>query len=240
MCYKYATPKLEELLDHLKEQPPYTVEDYFEYYLADGFAHQYMPITTVERPRIISKAIWGLVPQWVTEPKQAKEFADKTLNAKSETIYERPSYKNYIGSKRCLIWTNGFFEHQWLDSKGKNKQPYFIYMNDKKPFCFGGIYSEYLNPATGELLNTFSIVTTEANTLMAEIHNNKKRMPLILTSATRESWISNLNKQQIQDLMQPLDDGELQAHRISKLITSRTEDRNVPEVQVEVPSDTLF
>lgn len=240
MCFKYATPKLSELLEHFNEQPPYTVEDYFVYYLADGFAHQYMPITTKERPSIISKAIWGLVPHWIKDSKEAKEFADKTLNAKSETIYERPSYKSYIGSKRCLVWTNGFFEHQWLDIKGKNKVPYFIYMADKKPFCFGGIYSEYVNPATGELLNTFSIITTEANTLMAEIHNNKKRMPLILTDGMRESWLNDLKKDQVEAMMKPLEDGMLKAHRISKLITSRTEDRNVPQVQVEVPSDTLF
>lgn len=242
MCFKYATPKLEEMIEYLGEQPKYTIQDYYEYYLADGFEHRYMPVTTKESPGKIEKAIWGLVPDWVNTSPQAKEIADMTLNAKSETIYEKASFKNYIGSQRCLVWTNGFFEHRWEDPKGKVKTPYFIYMKDKKPFCFGGLYSHWARPDSGELLTTFSIITTEANSLMAEIHNNKKRMPLVLTNDMQDIWLGDLDKEGIKSMMQPLPDGILTAHTISKLITNFKEDRNVPEVQAvyDYPMDSLF
>lgn len=242
MCFKYATPKLEEMIEYLGEQPKYTIEDYYEYYLADGFEHRYMPVTTTEAPDRVEKAIWGLVPKWISTSQQAKDIANMTLNAKSETIYEKSSFKNYIGTQRCLIWTNGFFEHRWEDPKGKQKTPYFIYMKDKKPFCFGGVYSIWARPDTGELLKTYSIITTEANALMSEIHNNKKRMPLILTEDIRDKWLTNLKKDEIKGIMQPLPDGMLYAHTISKLITNTGEDRNVPEVQEEFNyhRDTLW
>lgn len=242
MCVKYATPKLEELLDHLDDQPPYKVEDYYQYYLADGYAHQYMPVTTREEKRVIDKAVWGLVPHWIKTPQEAKDIANMTLNAKAETIFQKPSFKNYIGSQRCLVWTNGFFEHHWDDPKGKSKTPYFIYMPDHKPFSFGGIYSYWEVPGEDEIRKFFSIITTDSNELMTEIHNNKKRMPLIITEDKRERWLGDINKEAIQELMQPLPDGILQAHTVSKLLTSRTEDRNVQAVQdyLEYPKDSLF
>lgn len=231
MCYKYATPKLDNLLEHLKEVPAYTIQDYYQYYLADGFNHNLMPITTIEANRTIQGAIWGLVPEWIRDSQQAKEWADKTLNAKSETAFELTSFKNYIGRYRCLIWVNGFYEWQWRDAKGKTKIPYFIYMPGQVPFTMGGVYTKWQRPDTGVEMLTFSIITTEANNLMSEIHNNRKRMPLIITPENRDKWLSNLSKEQIQKMMQPLPDGMLQTHTISKLITTRGADINVPEVQ---------
>lgn len=231
MCYKYATPKLKDLLAHLEGMSPYEIEDYFEYYLADGFVTQFMPITTTENNRKIEKAIWGLVPDWILDSKEAKEWSIMTLNAKSETVFEKASFKKYIGSQRCLIWASGFFEHRWDDAKGKSKTPFFIYMPNYEPFTMGGVYSEWVRPDTGEILKTFSIITTEANQLLSEIHNNKKRMPLIITADKREAWLSDLNNEQIKELMQPLPDNILQAHTISKLITSRQDNPNQPAVQ---------
>lgn len=233
MCYKYATPKLKDLLEHLENMPPFTVNDYYACYLSDGFAHHMMPVTTAEEPNVIQPAMWGLVPSWAKTMEAAKDIAVKTLNAVSETIYEKPSFKNYIGKYRCLIWTNGFYEWQWKDVKGKTKIPYFIYMPDQQPFTFGGIYSKWVNQETGEITLTFSIITTAANQLLSEIHNNKKRMPLIIPADKRDTWLSEIDKDEIISLMQPLPDGILQAHPISKLITSRTQDNNVPEVQQE-------
>ncbi len=242
MCYKYATPKLEELIEYLGEQPEYTIEDYFHYYFADGFNHQFMPVTTSANNRLIEKAIWGLVPEYIEDSKQAKERADQNLNARSETIFSRPSYAPYISTQRCLAWASGFFEHHWDDAKGRSKTPYFIYSKDKQPFTFGGLYTNWVRPDTGEVFKTFSIITTEANHLLSEIHNNKQRMPLIIPESDRDTWLSNLSKEAITDLMKPLPDGLLSAHTISKLVTSRTEERNVPEVQdiYIPPKDTLF
>lgn len=232
MCYKYATPKLDDILQHLKDAPPFTIQDYLHYYLADGFNHNLMPITTCEANTTIQGAVWGLVPEWIHESKKAREWADKTLNAKSETVFELTSFKNYIGRYRCLIWANGFYEWQWRDSKGATKIPYFIYMPNHVPFTMGGVYTKWQRPDTGEIMLTFSIITTEANQLMSEIHNNKKRMPLIIQENEREKWLGSLIREDITSLMRPLPDGILQAHTISKLITTRGVDTNVPEIQL--------
>lgn len=245
MCYKYATPKIKELIEDLEDQPEYTVEDYQEYYLANGFDTPfYMPVTTNKEPKKVGKAIWGLVPEYVDSSQSAGAIAKKTLNARCETVFKLPSYRDYIGGNRCLIWAGGFFETQWeVPGKDKTKKtPYFIYMKDKKPFCFGGLYSEWVRPDTGEVLTTYSIITTPANDLLSEIHNNKKRMPFILTKDKREEWLSDLSKEDIIDMMKPLDNGLLSAHTVSKLANSPIEYKNVPEVQEEYiyPKDTLF
>ena len=233
MCYKYATPKLKDLLQYLEEMPAYTVKDYHEYYIADGFVHNLMPITTSEESHTIQGAIWGLVPEWIRDSQQAKDWADKTLNAKSETVFELASFKNYIGKNRCLIWASGFYEWQWRDAKGKNKIPHFIYMPNHKPYTMGGVYTKWQRPDTGATLLTFSIITTPANSLLSEIHNNKKRMPLIIQPEDRDISLSDLKRDEIETLMKPLPDGILQAHTISKLITTRGAETNVPEVQDE-------
>lgn len=93
---------------------------------------------------------------------------------------EKPSFKDSI-NKRCLVIVDGFYEWQWLDKVGKSKQKYLITHKQDEPFAFAGLYNDWLNPATGDIRRTYTIVTTEANELMAEIHNNKKRMPVSLT-----------------------------------------------------------
>jgi putative SOS response-associated peptidase YedK len=230
MCYKYSTPKLDELIAFFNEQPAYEIRDYQHYYLADGFVHPMMGITTIEEPKVIQEGYWGLIPGWAKTVEQARDIAKNTLNAVSETVYEKPSFKNYIGKYRCLIWVQGFYEWQHREG-GKEKIPHFIYRKDHKPFTFGGIYSKWPHPETGELITTFSILTTPANELLSEIHNNKKRMPLIIDPDQRERWLSQLNKDEIQVMMQVYPDGELAAHTISKLITTRGINNNVPEVQ---------
>lgn len=233
MCYKYATPTLDELLAHLQDAPAYTVQDYYQCYVADAFAHPMMPVTLATNPAKIELAQWGLIPGWAKTIEQAKDISLKTLLAVSETIYEKPSFKNYIGKQRCLIWVNGFYEWHWKDEKGKNKVPYFIYMPNHEPFSFGGVYSYWTHPDTGEVFTTFSIITTAANELMSQIHNIKKRMPLIIQPKDREKWLAAITEAEIKELMQPLPDGILQAHTISKLITARGVNNNVPEVQAE-------
>ena len=111
------------------------------------------------------------------------------MNAKIENLSEKASFKHCI-NQRCLILTNGFYEWKWLDEKGKEKQQYLISLPNDKPFAFAGIYSEWTNKNTGELLQTYAMITTEANPLMAEIHNTKKRMPVILTPQNENDWLN--------------------------------------------------
>ena len=150
-----------------------------------GFTFPKTPVITNTNEHLIQFYNWGLIPFWAKD----KTIAANTLNARIETITEKPSFRNSV-KNRCLILSDGFYEWQWLDPKGKLKQQYLITLPNEEPFAFAGIYSEWTDKNAGEQLNTYSIVTTEANKLMAEIHNNKKRMPVILTPETEKLWLA--------------------------------------------------
>lgn len=174
------------------------IEDYENFHPSDhynGFVHPYTPIITDEDQKLIQHYKWGLIPFWAKDTK----IANNTLNARIETITEKPSFRNSV-NKRCLVISDGFFEWQWLDSKGKQKQKYLISLPDDGLFAFGGIYSQWTNKSTGEIINSYSIVTTAANELMSEIHNTKKRMPIILTKENERDWLSEIPIQEFKDI----------------------------------------
>ena len=161
----------------------------------NGFIFPKNPIITDEKPNIIQLYNWGLIPSWSKD----EDIKKLTLNARIETIDEKPSFSNSI-NKRCLVIANGFYEWQWLDSKGKNKIKYEIGIGNDELFAFAGIYSTWKNPSTNEIKNTYSILTTQANHLMAEIQNSKKRMPIILKPEDENKW---LNHNPINDFALP-------------------------------------
>lgn len=150
----------------------------------NGFTFPKTPVLLDETPQLIQAANWGLIPFWAKD----KEIRKYTLNAKIETLTEKPSFRNSV-NKRCLVIANSFYEWQWLDPKGKNKQKYEISKADEELFAFGGIWSEWTDKESGEIIKSYSIVTTVANELMAKIHNTKKRMPLILNPKEEASWL---------------------------------------------------
>ncbi len=113
-----------------------------------------------------------------------------TVAAAIETVTEKPSFRNVV-NQRCLVIANGFYEWQWHDTKGKNKSKFEIGKENEELFAFAGLYSIWQNPTTGEEKNTYTIVTTEANPLMAEIHNIKKRMPIILRPEDEQKWLQH-------------------------------------------------
>ncbi|UJH92137.1 SOS response-associated peptidase [Antarcticibacterium sp. 1MA-6-2] len=129
------------------------------------------PVITNENPEEINLYHWGLIPQWAKD----ENIKKMTLNGKIETVTEKPAFRNSV-KNRCLILADGYYEWQWLDAKGKNKQKYLIYPKDQKIFAFAGIYSSWIHPENGDLINSYTILTTEANETMAKIHNTKKRM----------------------------------------------------------------
>lgn len=153
----------------------------------NGFTFPKTPIITDEKRKSIQHYHWGLIPSWSKDD----DIQKMTLNARIETIEEKVAFKNSI-NKRCLVIANGFYEWQWLDSKGKNKIKYKIGIENGELFAFAGLYSNWINKETGEVKDTFTIVTTEANELMSKIHNIKKRMPIILKREDEEKWLSNL------------------------------------------------
>lgn len=153
----------------------------------NGFEFPITPVITNEEPDKVQLYSWGLIPHWANNT----AIRAHTLNAKIETLSEKPSFRNVL-NHRCLILSDGFFEWQWRDSKGKNKQKYLIQVPNGELFAFAGIWSEWINPDTGMPLNTYSIITTEANKVMAEIHNTKKRMPVILPPNMEQDWLNQI------------------------------------------------
>ena len=146
----------------------------------NAFEFRKTPVIINESKGEIEMFNWGLIPFWAKDDSIKK----MTLNAKIETATEKPAFKNAV-ENRCLTIANGYYEWQWLDPKGKQKQKYLIQPKDQEIFAFAGIYSTWKNSKTDEVVNSYSILTTEANELMSEIHNNKQRMPVVLK---REDW----------------------------------------------------
>ncbi len=154
----------------------------------NGFAFSKTPVISNENKGEIQMFNWGLIPFWAKDDSIKK----MTLNAKIETAAQKPAYRNSVDN-RCLIIADGYYEWQWLDAKGKEKQKYLIQPSDQEIFAFAGIYSTWKNPATGEQINSYSIITTEANELMSEIHNNKKRMPVVLKKEDQQGWLNGVD-----------------------------------------------
>jgi putative SOS response-associated peptidase YedK len=203
-------------------------DDWQPVYHANGFNYPSVPVITQKEPDRIQMYQWGLIPHWVKTKADADKLRTQTLNARSETVFEKPSFRSYIPNNRCLIIADGFFE--WMDFQ-KKKYPHYIYLNSHSIFCFAGIYSSWTDKETGELLNTYSILTSGANSMLARIHNSKERMPVIVPPHLYSRWLTpNLSKEEITSFFQPYPETTMQNHTISKLITSRTENPNVPEV----------
>jgi putative SOS response-associated peptidase YedK len=158
--------------------------DEFEPSIYNGFQFPKTPIITNEHPGKIQMYNWGLIPFWAKDDSIRKY----TLNARIETLHEKPSFRNVV-KNRCLILADAFYEWQWLDDKGKKKQKYELILPDNEPFAFAGLWSEWVDKSTGELVNSYTILTTEANELMSRIHNSKKRMPIILSSENEREWL---------------------------------------------------
>lgn len=169
-----------------------------------AFTFPYIPVITNKSPKEIQFFRWGLIPHW----SKNEDIKNYTLNARIETIREKPSFKYYL-ENRCFVIVDGFYEWKWLDPLGKKKQKYFITIDDslKKPFAIGGLYSIWNHPETKQQIPTFTILTIQAKGIMEEIHNSKKRMPFILHQDIENNWL--------EDGVDAYHDIPLIAHRIS-------------------------
>ena len=137
---------------------------------------------------------WGLIPYWVKEPDGGR----KPINARAENVASLPSFRNAYAKRRCLVPVDNFFE--WKAIKGERaKQPYAIAMKDGSPFGIAGIWEAWKHPETGEIIRTFAVITTEANELVAEIHN---RMPVIIAPEKYDRWLSPIEPDP-RDLLAP-------------------------------------
>ena len=158
---------------------------------------------------------WGLIPSWAKDPK----IGNQCINAKAETVAEKPSFRSAFKKRRCLVIATGFYEWQ---VQGRAKQPIWIGLQSKRPFAFAGLWEQW-KPPEGEPLETCTIITTEPNDLMAPIHN---RMPVILSPASYDQWL-DLSFQQIEPLkalLRPYPSEELTAYPVSTLVNNPRHD----------------
>lgn len=182
MCFHYKQTKEGLALEKqfkAKRKPGVVIEPVT---YINGFEHPKSLIITNDDPAFIQNGIWGLMPNWTTDVRH-QNF---TLNARIEDVEITASYKNNL-QNRCLILADGFYEWQWLNVKGTKKRKFEISLQNNAAFAFAGIYE--FNQQLNEY--TFSMLTTKANLLMSEIHNIKKRMPVILRDGEEEKWLVN-------------------------------------------------
>lgn len=188
MCYNYNITKSSKAIEKrfVAEFHHDQLNMFLDGQPNNGFTHPKLPIISNSDNSKIVMSEWGLLPTWA----KSKEFNHNTLNAKIETISEKPSFKDYT-SNRCLVIADSFTEWQWLDSKGKNKRKYRIHLPDEELFAFAGLWNIWKDSDSGEMIHTYTILTTEANELMSKIHNSKKRMPVIIRPEFESSWLNS-------------------------------------------------
>jgi len=173
---------------------------------------QRLPVITNAAPGQIQLLNWGLVPAWSRDP----AAGPKPINARAETLAEKPLFRQLLGQRRCLVLADSFFEWQ---ATLAGKVPHRILLRDEQPFAFAGLWDEWLDRSTGELHPTFTIITTESNALMASIHN---RMPVILSGpAAEHAWLADdLTPAAHQQLLMPYDAAAMREYVISTRVNS--------------------
>jgi len=167
--------------------------------------------------------IWGLIPMWAKDP----SIGSHLINARGETVAEKPSFRGSFKHKRCLILADGFYE--WKTNPGKKtKTPYYIHMKDRKPFVFAGLWDSW-ESSDGSSIKTCTIITTTANELMATLH---ERMPVILQPRDYAKWldVSPQTPENLLPLIKPYPADNMSAYPVSILVNKP--DNDSPELVV--------
>lgn len=187
-------------------------------------------VVTNESPDTVQAFHWGLLPFWSKEPK----LTGRLINARSEGIESKPSFRLPVRKRRCLVLADSFYE--WKGKKGE-KLPYRILYPKAEILTFAGIWEHWNKD--GKSIHTYSIITTEPNEEMSAVHN---RMPVILPDeAARKEWLMNTNLEEVLPLLKPLPDGSLKLYRVSKEVNSvRNNGKDLHEPVAESGSPTLF
>lgn len=154
---------------------------------------------------------WGLIPAWAKD----EAIGSRMINARAETLAEKPSFRGLLRNRRCLVVADGFYE--WR-AEGKGKTPMYITLQDGQPFAFAGLWDLWKD-SDGQPLQSCTIITTEPNELMASIHN---RMPAILRPKAYEDWLNPQlrDEQVLTHLLQPYPAELMQARAVSKLVNN--------------------
>ncbi len=179
---------------------------------------QEVPVIIRQESRNEAKIMkWGLVPSWTPDP----SMGNRMINARSETLLQKPSFKEAVSKRRCLIPANGFYE--WR-REGKRKVPMWIQLKSRQPFAFPGLWDCWIDRDTGTPLYTFTIITTQANALVGPIHD---RMPVIYDKDMGRQWLEQSFGNwdlELSLVLQPVPSERLEAYEVSTLVNSPEND----------------
>lgn len=233
MCYnvQYMEAKAKKLAERYDNvlpknfEPNPAIADLPTYHLVSGFDFPKLPIIKSDGIFIHE---WGLIPTWIQDEKATSAMRINTLNARSETVFEKPSFKHSIMAQRCLLPINGFFESQDFNHE---KYPHFIKLKSQEIFSLACIFEIWKDLKSQQLRSTFSILTTPANPMMEKIHNLKKRMPLILKKEDEATWLNpNLTKGEMMSLFQPYNEKDMESRTIAKIANNAKGNRNKSDI----------
>jgi putative SOS response-associated peptidase YedK len=182
VCYHYHFQKPIKEVAKILRIDPHSIEGGDEIPgVVNGFSHPRMPVLVNQN---MERLTWGLIPFWVKTEEMAQDLWNQTLNARWETIHDKPSFQK-IKQNRCIVPCTGFFEWKQV---GKSKMKHNIEPTQSDFLFLAGMFDEWVNPNSGEILKTFSIITQPSNELMSEIHNTKKRMPVLIDQEKLDEW----------------------------------------------------
>jgi len=206
MCGRYTFTFDAESLAEAFGMVPYGFHIQKGYNIAPG---QYIVIVRPEKGHLVPDvAFWGLIPGWVKDP----NVFSKPINARAETLEEKPSFRTAFRRKRCIIPASGFYE--WK-AEGKPKQPFYIHPTDGNLFAFAGLMEDWQGP-NGEIMVSACIITTEPNELIAGIHN---RMPVILPKESWGLWMDpSAQTREVQPLLVPYPADLIAAYPVSSAV----------------------
>jgi len=178
---------------------------------------QGVPVVTNNGENRLDFFTWGLVPSWAKDP----AIGSRMINARAETLADKPSFRNAFKRRRCLILADGFYEWQKIPGSS-TKIPTYIRMKDGKPFAFAGLWEDWYSPDGSQILSA-TIITTQPNQLVKPIHD---RMPAILSADNYKTWLTpgEVPYQQLNPLLRPYDAQLMEAYPVSRLVNSPQND----------------
>ena len=165
-----------------------------------------------EGARAFAMLHWGLVPKWAKE----RAIGNRMINARSESLAEKPSFRDAFRKRRCLVLADGWYEWQVTPD---GKQPWFIRMKDARPLAFAGLWERWKDPKDGALLESCTIVTTDASQSIRKIH---ERMPVVLAEADRDRWLDTAFSEtdKLSELLRPYEPKALEAWPVSRQVNA--------------------
>jgi len=211
MCGRYSLIFIDDLGNRFRVFNP-MIGSRSRFNIAPG---NEMPVIIHKEKNEIVMMMWGLVPHWTQDIRAAK----RSINARAESLTEKPSFRELLTNRRCLVPASGFFE--WK-KEGTRKVPFYIHLKDAPLFAFAGLYDQWKG-SDGQLLFTYTIITTQPNERVAALHT---RMPSILSPSHEDRWLSGtpLGDADLKEMLTPFPSADMEVYPVSPLINTPDND----------------